>query len=150
MEYVMVDFICICFLDMSVLVGFDPGNFCLRCELAKPCAISWDIYRAHKCWRRFIWVYYKNLLESNLLKTLDGICDKSTPPNHPLIDGIGTCNWCDKKGHQKYYLNAYIDLRYWLSEIVKNYFLVFSDFCILSHVNTKNPKRPNHQSANMV
>ena len=56
-------------------------------------------------------------LESNLLKTLGESCEKSTfpPQNHPLIDGIGTCNRYHWKEHQKYYLNAYIDFRYRLS-----------------------------------
>ena len=54
-EYVMVDFICRGLLDLweanrelwnkkfFPTVGFEPGTFRLRRNLAKSCAISWDI-----------------------------------------------------------------------------------------------------------
>ena len=39
-----------------------------------------------------------------------------------------------RKSIKKYYLNAYIDLRYRLSGKSQKLFPIFSDFCIISHV----------------
>ena len=56
-------------------------------------------------------------IESNLLKTLGENCEKSTffPKITHLSMELELVIGTIRKGHQKYYLNAYIDLRYRLS-----------------------------------
>ena len=49
-----------------------------------------------------------------------------------------------------YYLNAYIYLDISFQEKVKNYFLFSVIFALFFTFYTKNPKRPNGQSANMA
>ena len=61
-----------------------------------------------------IWAYFGHLVQKIRIWALMKSNGHNINRNglyDPLIDGIGTCYWYHWKAHQKYYLNAYIDLR---------------------------------------
>ena len=73
-ECVMVDFICMGLLNLWEArtenykiknyfpqLDSNPEPFASEAN-SQRCAISWDIYRALKCWQRFTWVFYLNYL----------------------------------------------------------------------------------------